>query len=309
MAEPIFPEPELIHARAPAKINLVLRVGHPRDDGYHPLATVYQAVGLYDEVTASVAEPGVFEVRVDGEDSDAVPAGDSNLAVQAARLLAGEAAEPVGVSLAITKAIPVAGGLAGGSADAAAALVSCAALWDLEATTDDLLPLAARLGSDVPFALMGSTAVGSGRGESVVPALSRGCYHWVLAIADRGLSTPAVYRRYDELGPTPPEPFAVPDGLMSALVTGDPARLGPELINDLQRPAIEAMPALRLLLETGAELGALGQIVSGSGPTCAFLAADQSAAIELSTALSTSGTCRAVRPVAGPVHGARVLAG
>lgn len=309
MAEPIFPEPDLIHARAPAKINLALRVGRARADGYHPLATVYQAIGLHDDVTAAVAEPGVFVLTVTGQDADSVPTGDANLAVQAARLLADEMTEPVGASLTIDKAIPVAGGLAGGSADAAAALVSCSALWNAGLGVDDLLPLAARLGSDVPFALLGSTAVGSGRGESVVPALSRGSYHWVLAMADRGLSTPAVYRRYDELGPTPPDPFDVPEGLMNALLTGDPAQLGAELVNDLQQPALDLMPSLRLLLDTGAQLGALGGIVSGSGPTCAFLAADRAAALDLSSALSASGTCHTVRQVSGPVHGARVLRG
>lgn len=309
MAEPILPEPEQICVRAPAKINLALRVGHRRGDGYHPLATVYHAVGLYDEVTATIAEPGVFDLTVDGEDVDTVPVDDHNLAIQAAKLLSDEAAEPVGVSLRIDKAIPVAGGLAGGSADAAAALVACAVLWDIDRETEQLLPLAARLGSDVGFALLGSTAVGSGRGESVVPALSRGGYHWVLAIADRGLATPAVYRRYDELGPTPPDPFEVPTALMNALVTGDPTRLGPELVNDLQRPAIDLMPSLRTVLETGTELGALGGIVSGSGPTCAFLAADQTGAINLAAALSATGSCRTVRQVTGPVHGARVIRG
>lgn len=307
MAEPIFPEPEQVRARAPAKINLALRVGHPRDDGYHPLATVYHAVGLYDEVTATIAEPGVFQLRVTGEGVESVPTDDSNLALQAAQLLSREATEPAGTSLLINKAIPVAGGLAGGSADAAAALVACTVLWELDLDTDQLLGLAARLGSDVPFALVGGTAVGSGRGETVLPALSRGSYHWVLAMADQGLSTREVYRHYDTLGPTPPDPFDVPSGLMNALLTGDPAPLGFELVNDLQRPALDLMPKLRSLLEAGDDHGALGAVVSGSGPTCAFLAADESAAIDLAVALSATGTCQMVRRVAGPVHGARVV--
>lgn len=309
MAEPIFPEPDQIRARAPAKINLALRVGHSREDGYHPLATLYHAVGLYDEVTATIAEPGVFEVQVSGADAESVPTDDSNLALQAARLLAEQTTEPVGVSLLINKAIPVAGGLAGGSADAAAALVACAVLWDLDVDTDQLLPFAARLGSDVPFALVGGTAVGSGRGESVLPALSRGTYHWVLAMADRGLSTGEVYQHYDKLGPTPPEPFEVPAGLMNALLAGDPSRLGAELVNDLQRPALDLMPKLGAVLEAGEDHNALGAVISGSGPTCAFLAADEPAAIDLAVALSATGTCHTVRRAAGPVHGARVIRG
>ncbi len=288
---------------------MALRVGFPRDDGYHPLATVYHAVGLYDEVTATIAEPGVFTVDVAGEAAGAVPVGDDNLAVRAARLLSGKADEPVGASLWIDKSIPMAGGLAGGSADAAAALVACAVLWDIDVDTDELVPLAARLGSDVPFALLGGTAVGSGRGESVVPALSRGSYQWVLAMSGDSLSTPAVYRHYDELGPTPPDPFEVAPELMNALLAGDPARLGPQLVNDLQPAAIDLRPELRSLLQAGADHDAVGAIVSGSGPTCAFLAADERAATGLAEALSANGSCRAIRQVAGPVHGARVISG
>jgi 4-diphosphocytidyl-2-C-methyl-D-erythritol kinase len=309
VAEPIFPDVERVRARAPAKINLALRVGFPRDDGYHPLATVYHAVGLYDVVTATIAEPGVFTVDVAGEDAGSVPVGEDNLAVRAARLLSQHATEPVGASLLINKSIPVAGGLAGGSADAAAALVACAVLWDIDADTDQLVPLAARLGSDVPFALLGGTAVGSGRGESVVPALSRGNYHWVLAMSGDSLPTPEVYRHYDELGPTPPDPFEVSPELMNALLAGDPARLGPQLVNDLHPAAIDLMPQLRSLLQAGEDQGSVGAIISGSGPTCAFLAADERAADELAQTLSATGSCPAVRHVSGPVHGARVISG
>lgn len=297
----------MVHVRAPAKINLSLRVGPVRADGFHPLATVYQAVSLYEEVSATPADPGVFEVQVTGEGGTTVPTDRSNLALRAAELLAAETRERVGVSLMIKKAIPVAAGLAGGSADAAAALLACSVLWDLNLQTADLMPLAAKLGSDVPFALIGGTAVGSGRGESVAPALARGRYHWALAFAGRGLSTPKVYARYDELGPTPPDPFQVPPELMNALRTGDAAELGRHLINDLHAPAVDLQPDLRKLLQAGRDLGAIGSVISGSGPTCAFLAESEPAAVDLVVALSSSGLCRTARYVTGPVSGARVI--
>ena len=307
MAEPIFPGPLAVRVRAPAKINLTLRVGRARSDGFHPLATVYQAVSLYEEVVAMPAEPGVIEVRFAGEGAEQVPDDDRNLAHRAARLLARRTGERPGVSLVINKAVPVAAGLAGGSADAAATLLACSVLWGLELDHRDLLPMAAELGSDVPFALLGGTAVGSGRGESVAPALARGGYHWVLAFAAGGLSTPAVFRRYDELGPTPPDPFEVPAGLMNALRSGDPERLGRQLINDLQAPALDLMPSLRKLIAAADDYQALGVVVSGSGPTVAFLTGSEADAVDLTVALSGSGLCRSARYVTGPVPGARVL--
>jgi 4-diphosphocytidyl-2-C-methyl-D-erythritol kinase len=208
--------------------------------------------------------------------------------------------------LSIEKSIPVAGGLAGGSANGAAALLACSVLWDLEIGADGLTALAAELGSDVPFALLGGTAVGSGRGEDVAPALARGTYHWVLAFGYHGLSTAAVYRRFDELNPLADSP-QVPADLMNALRSGDPRLLGAALSNDLQPAALDLQPRLRTVLETGLEYGALGAVVSGSGPTCAFLVDGESAAIDLSVSLSAEGLCRAVRRATGPVMGARVI--
>ncbi|HEX8509918.1 MAG TPA: 4-(cytidine 5'-diphospho)-2-C-methyl-D-erythritol kinase [Propionibacteriaceae bacterium] len=308
MTEVAPPSSSAVRVRVPAKINLALKVGAPRDDGYHPLATVYHAVSLYDEVTADWAAPGQFTAAVTGEGAHLVPTGDSNLAVRAARLLAQTfgRGNPLGVSLSITKAIPVAGGLAGGSSNAAAALLACSVLWDLEVRESDLFLLAAQLGSDVPFLLLGGTAVGSGRGEQIAPALTTGSYSWVLAFGWQGLSTPAVYRRFDELTQAPEVPI-VPEALMNGLRAGDPARVGRALSNDLQPAALALAPRLRRTLEAGVELGALGALVSGSGPTCAFLAASASAAVDLSVALSAEGVCRAVRCLTGPVPGARVV--
>jgi 4-diphosphocytidyl-2-C-methyl-D-erythritol kinase len=293
----------------PAKINLALKVGPPRDDGFHPLATVFQAVSLFDEVQAEWAEPDRFEVTVSGEGADTVPLDDQNLAIRAARLLADTYGQQdsLGVALSIKKSIPVAGGLAGGSSNGAAALMACAVLWDLDLPPAKLRELAAELGSDVPFAMLGGTAVGSGRGEELVPALARGSYHWVLAFGHQGLSTPAVYRRFDELQPSGTHPLEVPAGLMNALRSGDPTQVGPELVNDLQPAALNLQPKLQQVLDAGMEYGALGSVVSGSGPTCAFLVASETAAVDLSVALSADGVCRAVRRVVGPVPGARLI--
>jgi 4-diphosphocytidyl-2-C-methyl-D-erythritol kinase len=316
VASALPPEPAGVRVRAPAKINLALCVGPSRRDGYHPLATVYQAVSLYDEVHAAWAEPDEFAVTVSGEGADLVPTDETNLALRAARLLARDYGQggSLGALLSIKKAIPVAGGLAGGSADAAAALLACAVLWDLDVGSDELTPLAAELGSDVPFALLGGTALGSGRGEHVVPVLARGGYHWVLAFGHHGLSTPAVYRRHDEQGARKAglrgrggPAFEVPPALMNALRSGDPVALGAALVNDLQPAALDLQPRLRQVLEAGLEHGAVGALVSGSGPTCAFLAANEAAAVDLSVALSADGQCRAVRRATGPVTGARVI--
>jgi len=297
-----------VRVRAPAKINLALKVGAPRADGYHPLATVYQAVSLYDEVEASWAEADEFQVTVSGEGADEVPRDDSNLAIRAARLLAHSygGRNSLGAHLLIKKSIPVAGGLAGGSANGAAALLACAVLWDLDVSQERLNTLAGELGSDVPFALLGGTAVGSGRGEQVAPALARGTYHWVLAFGYSGLSTATVYRHFDQLNPGAGQP-KIPADLMNALRSGDPRLLAAALSNDLQPAALDLQPRLRTVLQTGLEYGALGALISGSGPTCAFLAESELAAVNLSVSLSAEGLCRAVRCATGPVTGARVI--
>lgn len=301
--------PASVTVRTPAKINLFLGVGAPRPDGYHPLATVYQAISLYDDLRARPAAAGEFGVRVHGDDADLVPEDDRNLAVRAARLLAQEYGVEAGVSLHLRKTIPVAGGMAGGSSDAAAALVACAQLWGLGLHRDQLVALAARLGSDVPFCLVGGTAVGSGRGEQISPVLSRGGYTWVAAIADGGLSTPAVYAEHDRLSArdaaVPAEP-TVPDALMAALRAGNPHQLGEALGNDLQPAALLLRPDLVTTLELGSAAGALGSLVSGSGPTTLFLAADEQHADEIAAQLLAAGACRTALTAAGPVPGARV---
>jgi 4-diphosphocytidyl-2-C-methyl-D-erythritol kinase len=301
----------VVNVRAPAKVNLGLSVGPVDSDGYHRIATVYQAVSLYDEVKAR--PPGVrgeFTITITGEGRDRVPTDDSNLALQAARRLAKMFYVGFGVSLAIHKAIAVEGGLAGGSTDAAGALIACDALWGTAATRDELRAVAAEVGSDVPFCLYGGTAIGTGRGERLSAVLSRGSYEWVLAYASPGLSTPAVYAELDRMraaARATPFPPRVQEPLMSALRAGDEFLLGAALHNDLQSPALRLRPALRRTLELGEEYGALGALVSGSGPTCVFLASDADHGVDLAVALSGSGLCSSVQRATGPVPGARVV--
>lgn len=295
--------------RVPAKVNLQLGVGPLREDGYHDLVNVFHAVALFDEVTAAPAER--LRVRVAGEAIEGVPLDEDNLAARAARLLAERLGVEPAVSLAISKTIPVAGGMAGGSADAAAALLACARLWGAELTAPELAELAATLGSDVPFALLGGTAIGLGRGERLTPALSRGRFHWVFACAEGGLSTPAVYAECDRLREAHGEPAGRPEvseALMTALATGDAKALGAALDNDLQPAALVLRPELRRTLTAGRDLGAVGSVVSGSGPTCAFLAESGEQALDLAAALSGAGVARSVVRAYGPVPGATVVA-
>ncbi|MEP6463961.1 MAG: 4-(cytidine 5'-diphospho)-2-C-methyl-D-erythritol kinase [Frankiaceae bacterium] len=316
-----------VTVRVPAKINLYLGVGPLRADRYHSLTTVYQAVSLYDEVTVARAGRLVIEVQGEGaeggpvgvppspvEPAGLVPRNSDNLAARAARLMAKAASARGGVRINLAKGIPVAGGMAGGSADAAAALVACAQLWGVELPPNRLQAMAAQLGSDVPFLLAGRTALGTGRGEDVAPVLSRGVYHWVFALDSEGLSTPEVYAELDRQRaarsasfPSPGGRPAGPDGVLIALRAGDVVALGRALHNDLQAPALRLRPRLQQVLDAGREFGALGALVSGSGPTCAFLARDATDATRIAGGLTGRGVCRTVRRAHGPVAGARVV--
>ena len=294
---------------APAKVNLALAVGAVRADGFHSLSTVYQAVDVCDEVRALRTHGPEITVTLDSAAPTGVPRGRDNLAVRAAELLRRHARISEGVVLAIRKVIPVGGGMAGGSTDAAATLVACDALWELRTPRNELLALAAELGSDVPFCLLGGTALGTGRGELVSPVLTRGTYHWVFGISDEGLSTRKVYAEFDRLvDPEPSVAPAVSDRLMGALVAADPVRLAHALHNDLQAPAMALRPELGRSLAMAAECGALGGIVSGSGPTLMFLAADRAHALDVAAALDASRVCEDVLTAIGPVPGARIIA-
>jgi 4-diphosphocytidyl-2-C-methyl-D-erythritol kinase len=309
-----------VTVRVPAKINLQLTVGPLRPDGYHDLVTVFHAVSLFDEVTVTPAQRD--GVLVAGEGAAEVPADSDNLALRAVRALreeigsgtaieAGRAALPGGgpVQVEISKRIPVAAGMAGGSADAAAAIVACDALWGTRLPASELARVAARIGSDVPFALLGGTVVGRGRGEQLTPVpAAPASYHWVLGYADGHLSTPLVYKTLDQQRGDEPVPDPrLSDELMSALAAGDAPRLGAALSSDLQAPALSLFPALREALAAGQAAGALGALVSGSGPTCFFLASDVEHASGLAARLSAAGACRAVTTATGPVPGATVI--
>ena len=303
-------ENRAVHARAPGKINVFLTVGSLVEDGYHDVASAYQAVSLYEDVRAWHADD--FSVSFSGSiDTSALSVDGSNLAIKAARMLARKTGYRGGVRLEIEKNVPIAGGMGGGSADAGATLLACDALWGTELPREDMLALAARLGSDVPFAMIGGTAIGTGRGDRLSPALAKGTFQWVLAVAEFGMSTPDVYSELDRHRERhtqdifPQVKPSVDTNVLQALRAGDPHMLAEVLHNDLQAPALHIAPGLGAVLELGEENGALAGIISGSGPTVAFLAPDLDGALELQIALSAARLT--VVRVTGPVHGARLV--
>jgi 4-diphosphocytidyl-2-C-methyl-D-erythritol kinase len=295
--------------RVPAKINLQLAVGPLGADGFHEVTTVFQAISLFDDVTLKHGqENSGISITLSGATSNGVPATDENLAVRAAKLMAEKYDLSTDLAIHLKKEIPVAGGMAGGSADAAGVIVAMDALFEIGLSRDEMEGIAAQLGSDVPFGISGGISIGRGRGDQLTPALSRGSYHWVLALSSQGLSTPAVYQECDRLreGLDIASP-QVSDSMMQALRAGDPIALGAALSNDLQAAACSLRPALRLVLDVGRDYGALGSIVSGSGPTVAFLVEDEEKSMDLTVALSSSGVVAGVVRASGPVHGARVI--
>ncbi|KUI26743.1 4-diphosphocytidyl-2C-methyl-D-erythritol kinase [Mycobacterium sp. IS-1742] len=300
-----------VTVRVPGKVNLFLGVGDLRDDGYHDLTTVFHAVSLLDEITVSTAD--TLSVELAGEGMESLPTDDRNLAWKAAELMADHVGRSPDVAISIEKSIPVAGGMAGGSADAAGVLVAMNHLWELGVPRRDLHAMAAELGSDVPFALHGGTALGTGRGEELATVLARSTFHWVLAFAKKGLSTPKVFGELDRLrasaGGARSEPARLgdPEPMLAALASGDADQLAPLLGNDLQAAALSLYPELRRTLRAGLDAGALAAIVSGSGPTCAFLCASSPGAIDVGARLAGAGVCRTVRVASGPVQGARVV--
>jgi 4-diphosphocytidyl-2-C-methyl-D-erythritol kinase len=298
-----------VTVRVPAKVNVQLAVGGRRPDGFHDLANVFLAVGLYDRVTAARADD--LRITAEGRDTAAVPLDASNLAVRAAVALAERHGIAPRVHLHIEKDIPVAGGMAGGSADAAGALLACDTLWGLGSAREELLAICAELGSDVPFSLVGGAALGTGRGDVLTPLEVAGGFHWVFVAADGGLSTPAVYQECDRLRrehgtgdgvADVAAPAAAPE-LLAALRSGDAYALGAALDNDLQAAALSLRPDLAETLAAGTAAGALAGIVSGSGPTCAFLVSDGDTAEKVASTLGASA-----RAAASPAPGATVLA-
>jgi len=308
LAEP-FPS---VRVRAPGKINVYLEVGRLRSDGYHDLATAFQALSLYEDVVATHDDDFVIGSITGSVETIGVPKDERNLALRAARLLAKEAGYHGGVRLDISKDVPVAGGMGGGSADAAATLLACDALWGLGLSSGDLGELAAQLGADVPFALMGGTAVGTNRGDVLNPALARGRFDWVLATSQVGVSTPEAYGMLDrhrdehgaEIGYGAESPEVEAD-VLHALRQGDPRMLAASMRNDLQAATLRMRPDLAEALEVGESSGALAGLVSGSGPTIGFLCEGADSAAELAQTLEAAGLDALLAH--GPVPGARII--
>lgn len=317
-----------VRASAPGKVNLTLRVGPPNPDGYHPLVTVFEALSLRETVTVRTTKtPGVrVETTAylpDGSVDEATTAAmadldpASHLAVRAARILqrlaaAGPwASTAAGVSIRVDKRVPVAGGMAGGSADAAAALVACNQLWDLGLGADQLQAIGRSLGADVPACLVGGIALGTGRGDRMRvladgEAGDTSAHHWVMLLAHEGLSTPEVFREFDRVDaacapglvePTPGETRALRSG---------PEELSQRLVNDLQAPALRLRPELAETIAAATDAGALAVMLSGSGPTVAALARDAEHAHTLAATLSDAPTVARAIPAHGSACGARI---
>ena len=295
-----------VEVQVPAKVNLQLSVGPKESDGFHEVVTVFQAISIFDNLKISRSEQ--FDITLEGDFINGVPIDQNNLVSKAVEIMAERFEIDKNLSIEINKCIPVAGGMAGGSADAAGTLLGIDQLFGLGLSKEELSEVARKLGSDVPFMLHGGTAVGRGRGDEITPALSRGNYHWVIAVSSNGLATPAVYGECDRLrtGLDIKAP-ALNDELLQALLSGDANRVGKALNNDLQAAAISLRPALRLILDTGQEYGALGGIVSGSGPSVAFLVADEDHSLDLAVALTSSGVVGSVARAQGPVSGAKII--
>ena len=298
-----------VTARVPAKVNLQLSVGPLGADGFHEVTTVFQAISLFDDVTVATAEKGEgIKLSITGQTSGGVPADNSNLAVKAAQLMIKNYDLPEDLVIKLKKEIPVAGGMAGGSADAAGVIVGLDSLFELGLSRDVMESVGSKIGSDVPFSICGGVAIGTGRGDQITPALAKGSYNWVLALSGQGLATPSVYQECDRLreGLSIAAPV-VSEPLMQALRAGDAKALGKALTNELQPAACSLRPALRLVLDVGVDYGALGGIVSGSGPTVAFLVSDDDHAMDLTVALSSSGVVSSVVRASGPTNGARII--
>ncbi len=299
-----------VHAKAPGKVNVFMRVGAALPDGYHDVATAYQAVSLFEEL---LAEPDdELSVRFSGPiPTEGLATDDRNIVIKAAKLLQRRTGYKGGARMHVLKRVPIAGGMGGGSADAAAAIVALDALWGLGLTRDEQLGIGAKLGADVPFALQGGTAIGTGRGDKLSPALAKGTFQWVIATADEGMSTPEVYAALDvhrERHAADIHPSTAPTvsaSVLQALRAGDPQMLAEALYNDLQAPALQMRPELATVLELGERNGALAGVVSGSGPSIAFLTADLDNALSLQIALSAARL--KVLRATGPAQGARLV--
>ncbi|MCK7638095.1 4-(cytidine 5'-diphospho)-2-C-methyl-D-erythritol kinase [Corynebacterium sp. P7202] len=297
-----------------AKINLALEVGPLRADGFHELDTVFQSLDLHDRVTVTPVDgpAGVRRLTVSGLGATGVPTDRANLAWRAAEMLLDGVPGAPSVDIHIEKGIPTAGGMAGGSADAAATLLATGevlrTVTGAAPSRGRLLGYAAELGSDVPFTLLGGTRRGTGRGERLeeIPVSRR--YHWVLAFNRGGLSTPAVFRALDESRSTGSVEISGTRALRSALLAGaGPGEIAPLLVNDLEGPALRLSPTLSGILRRGRDAGALTGIVSGSGPTCGFLCADAATARVVADSVTGADGVVMTATATGPAPGAELV--
>lgn len=292
-----------VRVRAPGKVNLYLAAGRQRPDGYHPLATIFQAVDLHETVT--VREADALSLTMSGRGAG-LPTDDSNLAVRAAKLIGEAAGIQPNVEIRIDKQIPVAGGMAGGSADAAATLVALNELWGLEYPQDELLRLGSRLGADVPFCILGGTALGLGRGDVLTPLLTRGEYTYVLTVQPDGLSTPRVFAEFDRLWPDAPEEPQVDERFVSALVQGDVSFVGANIRNDLSESALSLHDGARAVVECHGR-AAIPAFVSGSGPTVGACVGDVEEGEAIARQMSECFPATESLVVTGPVRGAHLV--
>jgi len=300
-----------IIASAPGKINIFFKVGSLQDDGYHEVLSIYQALDLREIV--KVSSSATWRVAVSGSLSEeqiaSVPTGQDNLVVRAAKAIASLAkiSNPPELSFEITKNVPVAGGMGGGSADAAAAMLAVDALWGTKLDQEELMTAASNFGADIPFSILGGTAVGVGRGDQLSPLDGVRKLHWVLVPMNAGLSTPKVYAKLDEMrvsqgqDPRQIDSPKSPQELIDALKLGDAHAVAKHLHNDLQDAAVALMPELAKTIATGLAAGALAAMVSGSGPTVVMLAESETAAESIANRLALEGYVSI--PTFGPAQG------
>lgn len=315
-----------VSVSAPGKVNLFLALGAASPDGYHPLNTIFAQIGLSETVTVSplkslattAPQPGSapaaqpdsapalaapatqtgsprIELALTRPDSN-VPLDHTNLAYRAAQAVAQQAAQrgldTPDVHILLDKAVPVAGGMAGGSADAAATLKACNEFWRVGLSLEELAQLGAQLGADVPFGLYGGVALGTGRGDLIEPLKAApGPYYWTFALQDEGLSTAAVFKHFDATVQAPPAADMPPEQLLAALEAGDVTEVSRHIRNDLQATAIELRPELGQLIDLAEKAGALVAMVSGSGPTVAALSSSRAAAERVALCWSLTPFC------------------
>lgn len=273
----------------------------PQPASTAPVSSASSAPALAAPAAQSDSAPAAqtggprIELALTRPDSN-VPLDHTNLAYRAAQAVAQQAAQrglaTPDVHILLDKAVPVAGGMAGGSADAAATLKACNEFWQVGLSLEELAHLGAQLGADVPFGLYGGVALGTGRGDLIEPLKAApGPYYWTFALQDEGLSTAAVFKHFDATVQAPPVADMPPEQLLAALEAGDVAEVSRHIRNDLQATAIDLRPELGQLIDLAKKAGALAAMVSGSGPTVAALSSSRAVAERVALCWSLTPFC------------------